>query len=349
MGLQWRWVMILNRKIVIPILLVVSFTLLLAVAPKNKQSSLATPPPTYTDQPLAIAHMKVAAYPGSDFVFEQTLPDGANYKRYVVSYLSEGLRINGLLTVPKGTRPARGWPAIIFNHGYIPPEVYRTTERYVAYVDGFAKNGYVVFKADYRGNGSSKGVPEGAYYSPAYTVDVLNGLASVKRLPDVDINKMGMWGHSMGGNITLRSLEVDAPDIKAAVIWGGVVGSYDDLMNNWVRKVRYTPSPRELALRNNKRMDLINTFGTLESNPVFWQALDLTYHLDEINTPVQLHTGGSDEEVPVVWSQNLYGKLIALGKTVEYFNYPGGDHNISSPNFSLALTRSIEFFDKYLK
>ena len=46
---------------------------------------------------------------------------------------------------------------IVFNHGYIPPAEYRTTERYVAYVDGFARNGYIVFRPDYRGHDQSEG------------------------------------------------------------------------------------------------------------------------------------------------------------------------------------------------
>ena len=51
---------------------------------------------------------------------------------------------------------------------------------------------------------------------------------------------------------TLRDIEVDPKDIKVAVIWGGVVGSYDDLMNHWQsRKYDISRRPRELAQRNN--------------------------------------------------------------------------------------------------
>ena len=50
------------------------------------------------------------------------LDRGANYRRYYASYFSEGLRIYALLTVPFGEPPAGGWPAIVFNHGYIPPD-----------------------------------------------------------------------------------------------------------------------------------------------------------------------------------------------------------------------------------
>jgi len=210
---------------------------------------------------------------------------------------------------------------------------------------------------DYRGNGESEGQPEGAYYSPSYAVDVLNAISSIKRLKDPtndsliasDPNRIGMWGHSMGGNITLRDMVVIPNEIKAAVIWGGVVGSYSDLMNNWQRRVRYEPSARELANRNNYRKKLIDTYGTPEANREFWNEIDPTAHLEDITAPIQLHTGGDDEEVPVAFSANLKDKLEKLGKTVEYYNYPGGNHNISSPDFEMAIQRSLEFINKYLK
>src|SRR5215211_9112125 len=95
--------------------------------------------------PLQIEAMRAAAYPGSDIVIESVLDPGVNYSRYYVSYLSEGLKIYALMTVPDGEKPPTGWPVIIFNHGFIPPDVYRTTERYIAYVDLIARSGYIVF------------------------------------------------------------------------------------------------------------------------------------------------------------------------------------------------------------
>jgi dipeptidyl aminopeptidase/acylaminoacyl peptidase len=254
-----------------------------------------------------------------------------------------------LLTVPTGQKPDKGWPVIIFNHGYIPPDTYKTTERYVAYVNAFAQHGYIVFKPDYRGNGNSEGQPEGAYYSPAYAIDVLNAVTTLKNYPDANPDKIGMWGHSMGGNITLRDIVVNSKDIKVAVIWGGVVGTYNDIMNNWQHNVSYQPPATELAQRNNYRQQLTATYGTPQSNPIFWNAIDPTFYLSDITIPIQLHTGGSDEEVPVAFSTSLRDKLEQAGKTVEYYNYPGGDHNIASPNFELAMQRSIAFFDTYLK
>lgn len=298
--------------------------------------------------PLMISVMREKNYPGSDLVIEQTLVDASNYYQYIASYKSEGLKIYGLLTVPTEDRPKEGWPVIIFNHGYIPPAQYRTTERYTAYVDSFARNGYIVFKPDYRGNGSSEGQPEGAYYSPAYAIDVLNALSSIKKYPDVNPQKVGMWGHSLGGNITLRNLVVNPQDIKAAVIWGGVVGTYDDLMNNWQRRVAFRPSPEEMALRNRSRQNLIQKYGTPAQNPNFWHSVDPNYSVQYIQVPIQLHAGLEDEEVPWQFSQGLNNRLKEAGKTVEFYTYPGADHNISQ-SFDLAMQRSLEFFDRYLK
>lgn len=297
---------------------------------------------------LSIAAVKAKKYPGSQITIEQTLPDHPAYKSYIASYFSDGLKIYALLTVPKGQRPAAGWPAIIFNHGYIPPEVYKTNERYVAYVDGFARNGYIVFKPDFRGNGKSEGSPDSAYFSTSYITDSLNALASIKNYPDANPQRIGMWGHSMSGHVTLESLVV-SPDVKAAVIWAGVVGTYDDLINHWQQRVRYHPAPQDLALRNHNRQLLLQQYGTPASNPEFWHSIDPNYFLENITSPVQLHVGSADEEVPPDFSSSLRDRLQRAGKNVEFYEYSGADHNISGASFTTAMQRSVAFFDKYLK
>src|SRR5207245_11383084 len=113
----------------------------------SPQSAAPTPTPLPL-VPLAIDYMRQQEYPGSDLVIEQRLAAGSNYQRYIASYRSDGLKINGLLTIPDGPKPATGWPVVIFNHGYIPPAQYRTTERYVAYVAAFARRAYIVSKPD---------------------------------------------------------------------------------------------------------------------------------------------------------------------------------------------------------
>lgn len=297
--------------------------------------------------PLNIEYMRAQEYPGSEIVIEQTLPQGSNYHRYLASYKSDGLKIYALLTVPIGSPPEGGWPAIIFNHGYIPPDQYRTTERYIAYTDAFSKNGYILFRPDYRGHGNSEGSPEGAYYSPAYTIDVLNALSSVKKYPGVNVQRIGMWGHSMGGSITLRSMVVNK-DIKAGVIWAGVVASYEDMAKNWSRSRPWVPSQREQVLRRPGRQTLIEKYGDFSQNRSFWNSITPISFVKDISGPIQLHHGTLDEEVPVLFSEKLNQALTDNGKKVEFYAYQGDDHNLAG-NLNTALQRSVGFFDKYLK
>ena len=308
----------------------------------------STPSPTPTPHPLTIESMRQRDYPGSEIVVEETLDSGANYARYLTSYRSEGLKIYALLTIPLGERPATGWPVIVFNHGYIPPTQYRTTERYIAYVDHLARSGYIVFRPDYRGHGESEGEARGAYGSPDYVVDVLNAVAALKRHPDADPNRIGMWGHSMGGYITLRSMVI-AHDLRAGVIWAGVVASYPDLLTRW----RRTPVPDGVATPTPSagrswRGSLVELYGSPEENPEFWNAISANSYMAELSGPLQLHHGTSDTSVPVEFSEILYQQALAAGKTVELYIYDGADHNLSSV-FSLAMQRTIEFFDRYLK
>jgi dipeptidyl aminopeptidase/acylaminoacyl peptidase len=293
--------------------------------------------------------MREQAYPGSEITIEATLDPGVNYDRYLASYESEGLKIYALLTVPRGERPESGWPVIVFNHGYIPPDEYRTTERYVAYVDGFARNGYIVFRPDYRGHGDSEGDARGAYGTPDYTVDVLNAVASLKGYPDADPDRIGMWGHSMGGSITLRSMVV-AGDIKVGVIWAGMVAPYPDLFDRWQRRFadRPTPTPDPTRTARRRWTQELFTYGSFEENPAFWASIDPTSYLNDLSGPIQLHHGTGDESVPYEFSEGLYNKLQEVGQTVELYPYENDDHNIAN-SFSLAMERSIQFFNRYLK
>ena len=293
----------------------------------------------------SIETLRTRSYPGSAITLERTLAPGSNYQRYIASYRSDGLKIFALLTVPNGLKPKGGWPAIVFNHGYIPPEQYRTTQRYEAYVDALARAGYMVFKPDYRGHGNSEGQAEGAYWSPGYTIDVLNAVSSLANYNDADANRLGMWGHSMGGYLTLRALVIDKR-IKAGVIWSGVVAPYADLINNW-RRPYLGLGGQHPGRMQQRRQEIFNRFGSPEQNPQFWNAISANSYLDGV-APIQIHHSPADTHVPYAFSQTLAQQLKAAKQPYEFYGYPSDDHNLSK-NFSLAMRRSVAYFDRYLK
>jgi len=319
-----------------------------SATPTPTGTSTVTPPPT-PEHPLMIEVMRRASYPGSELQIERTLEPGENYGRFIVSYQSDGNKIFALMTVPWGNIPETGWPVILFNHGYIRPDLYRSTERYMDYVDYFARNRYIVFRSDYRGHGNSEGEAGGAYSSPDYTVDVLNGMAAVKTYPDADPRRIGMWGHSMGGHITLRSMVI-SDEIKAGVIWGGVLGPYPDLFARALtpEDPSHTPTPPSTRWPTRWRAWLLRTFGTREDNPAFWDSISANAYLEEISGPLQLHHATTDSTVPVAGSEQLQRQMDEAGMLSELYLYEGDNHNIAV-NFYTAMGRSLEFFDTHVK
>ncbi len=173
--------------------------------------------------------MRADAYPGSELVIEEKLSPGSNYDRTIVSYLSEGLKDLRVSDGTQGEKPATGWPMIFKLWLHPASAVPQQSERYIAYTDAFSAKRLYALRPDYRGRGHgfSKESLANSYASPAYTVDVLNAMASVMAHLDADPNRVGMWGHSMGGSITLRAMVV-TDTIKAGVIWGRRDGALSD-------------------------------------------------------------------------------------------------------------------------
>ena len=337
-----------------PLGVTASPTVIAGAATSIYTPTLAVTPTTLTlhaspdSSPLAITVMRVKAYPGSDIVIESTLSAGLDYNRYIVSYQSDGLKLFGLLTIPTGVKPAGGWPVILLNHGYIPPSEYSTDQSYAGIVAPLAAAGYIVFKPDYRGHGNSPGIPYQSYVSPDYVTDSLNALASIKMYKDANPNEIGVWGHSMGGNIILHELVI-THDFKAAVIMAGVVGSYSDILDWWKARVATGVLTTQNDLQTNQLLlQMVSLHGTPQTNPSFWNAMDPTYFISDIGTPVQIQVGSADVVVPPSFSRGLTAQLQNAGKSVTYHLYPGADHNLS-PDTVAAMAEAVSFFNQYLK
>lgn len=270
------------------------------------------------------------------------------YTSYLTSYISDGLRVNGLLTIPTSKQPKKGWPAIVFIHGYIPPSQYQTNgDSYSSYVDYLARNGFVVFKIDLRGHGNSEGEPKGGYYSSDYVIDALNARAALQSLSFVNPQAIGLWGHSMGGNIVLRSMAAQ-PDIPVSVIWAGAVYSYTDWEKYGIHDTSYSPPQMSPELRH-RRQELFEKYGSPSAKSSFWQQVSPINYLSDLKGAIQIHHAIDDDVVNIGYSRDLVAILDTTAVPHELFEYEYGGHNISGASFVLAMERTVQFFNRYLK
>jgi uncharacterized protein len=325
--------------------------------PISTISPTNTPTPTPTDivyeigAELTIESLRELEITGSEITFEEKLADRSNYHQNLVSYISEGNKIYGLLTIPFGEPPKGGYKAIVFNHGYIPPMIYQTTEKYTAYVDYLARSGFVVFKIDYQGHGKSEGEAMGSYFSPGYTIDAISALKSLQTLDIVDPHGIGMWGHSMAGNLIVRAMLIEG-DIQAAVIWAGAVYSYDDFMTYRISDSTYqTPEPVQNDDDPDPRRrtrEIFETYGWPDTNVEFWKAVSLTENVAYLIQPIQIHHAEDDTVVNIGYSFDLAAVLQENEKPYEFYTYEGGGHNLISPYFDQAMLRTVEFFKNNL-
>ena len=314
------------------------------VDPQNKQQ-VNNSSKNFPFQELTIPFLRERKY-SSKLGDLETYKTNANYTSYLTSYDSDGLKINGLLTIPNDDKTKKH-PAIVFVHGYIAPSIYKTTEKYVEYVDYLARNGYVVFKIDLRGHGESDGEATGSYYSGDYVIDTINAYSALENASFVDANNIGLWGHSMAGNVTLRTF-VAKPQIPAVAIWAGAGFTYSDLLEYKISDSSYRP-PGQNTDRQRRREELRKLYGDFDPNSDFWKKVTPSSYLSDLKGSLALFHSADDNVVSVEYSRNLKKLLDVSEVNNEYHEYKSGGHNIANPSFSQAMETTVKFFDTYLK
>jgi dipeptidyl aminopeptidase/acylaminoacyl peptidase len=284
--------------------------------------------PSGTPDPYAewyIDSLRARTYGGGEIIIVQTLAVTRDFTRTLIAYPSDGLTIYGFMNIPRGPGP---FPVVIVNHGYIDPAIYQSLTYMTRYTDPLARAGFLVIHPDYRGYGQSASGPN--LFRAGFAIDVLNLIALVKTLPYADAQAIGLFGHSMGGGISLRVSTI-SPDVKAVLLYGAMSGDENANFAK-ISEWRGDPNLPELSIPP----DAIARIAPIN-------------YLADIQAPISLHHGDADATVPPQWSADLYARLIALGKDGEYFTYPGQPHTFIGDGQTLLLERAVEFFNKHLR
>ncbi len=175
----------------------------------------------------------------------------------------------------------------------------------------------------------------------------MNALSSIQRYLDADPQKIGVFGHSMGGNIVLHELGI-SKDIKAAELMAGVVGDESGIVDWWNTRVASKSIAGNDLEASYVIARMVNDHGSPNSGSDYWNAIDPTRYIADITAPIQIQVGSSDTSVPVSFSANLRDMLQRAGKSVDYRLYQGADHNLS-PDTATALHVAVSFFNTHLK
>jgi fermentation-respiration switch protein FrsA (DUF1100 family) len=290
-----------------------------------------TPTPTSTPDPLwpyYISGMRGRRYEGGQIEIHGLFGKSPEFSSYLIFYKAGDLRISGMMNVPDGRGP---FPVIILCHGYIHPSKYATGNDTWMQADHLARNGYLTIAPDYRGHaGSDRG---GSFYHIGYATDVLYLINSLRSLNKADPRRIGIWGHSMGGAVALKSAVV-SKKVDAAVLFGSVHAD---------ERVNFT-----YGMGNGPGSVGVSWFGTPQGNRLSYKRISPINYLEH-SPPLSIHHGTGDTIVPYEWSEDLYEAAEKEGTTAELFLYEGAEHTFRGKDWELAMERTLAFYDEYVK
>jgi len=340
---------------------------------------LPVPTPTFTPAPTptiaelvfpyTIDGLRQHEYQSGKIHIRSTLSVSEKFTGYLIDYPSDGLTITGVMQIPLGDGP---FPVIIMNHGFFARSVFNSgdgTDRSSAFL---AEHGYITLASDYRSWGESD-IGNSFFYS-GLVIDVINLLNAVPSIPQADPARVGMWGHSMGGGVTMKALTVIGGraaqsgsagriehTIKAAVLYSTVSADMVDVIDRWGMGCFGDIAEGELIVGCNSSdvilldlpLNAQDAYRFAASDADTLKKISPIYHLDQVTAPIQIHYGTEDGKTlkgaPPEWSVKLTQELRDAGKYAEMYQYEGQGHSfIGQPWFDFMI-RVLRFFDRYLK
>jgi len=148
----------------------------------------------------------------------------------------------------------------------------------------YTRAGFIVVMPDYRGHNTSEGreYARGLLASAYYTEDVLALLSALPGVAHADVDNVFMWGHSLGGEVTLRAL-LATDRVRGASLWSTVGGEIWDQAYYYSRyKDREAADGADVEKPAVERLKQdIAGLG----RPYDWAAREPLRHLQFLRTP----------------------------------------------------------------
>lgn len=295
-----------------------------------------------------------AGEPAGAVKFERNLDGGTSFSAYLVSYMSSGLNVYAFVAVPRSGMPKRGYPVLIANHGTHPnPPRYGITvagvdsrpgDYYRSVPELYAAQGFMVVMPDYRGHNISAGgeYAHGFLAANYYAADVLALVAALPTVAKADANNVFMWGHSLGGEVTLKAL-LATERVKGASIWSTVGGDIWEQAYNYSTRSTSGDAYDSSEIVKDAVVQLrteIASFG-----PGYdWRSSEPLRFLGYLKAPVILHHAANDQGALYEWSRRLAKDLYLLGHRYEFYTYAGSDHFLQGEDRLRAVERDVRFF-----
>ncbi|MFO7171001.1 MAG: prolyl oligopeptidase family serine peptidase [Chloroflexota bacterium] len=303
-----------------------------SATPSPAPSPSPTPDPFAEYEQFTIEGLRARAYGGGTIEVGGVRSQTPEFTRHLFSYESDGLRITGQLTRPRGEGP---FPVIVLAHGYSPLASYTPGYDTQHASDYLAARGYLCLAPDFRSHAGSDKAPN--MFRAGHVIDTLNLLPLIAQLPDARPGPVGIWGHSNGGEIATKVMLV-SDQIAAALIYAP---ASPELADN------YRAFHRRQTLFNPR--NIADFPVTPEEAPDLYARMSPVNYLHYAQAPVQIHYGTADSSVPIEWVEKLHRGLLAAGKQSELFIYPGGTHSLQGADKQLYLERALAFFNAHLR
>lgn len=242
---------------------------------------------------------------------------------------AEGQSLQYRLFKPKGFDPTRRYPALVYTYG--GPHVQVLARKWGDLLPHvFAAQGYVVFSLDNRGSARRGVAFEAAIHRKMGGPDVqdqLNGIRWLGKQSFIDAKRIGVYGWSYGGYMSLHIL-AQGGDLLAAGAAGAPVTDWAFYDTHYTERYMDTP----------------------KNNPDGYKNAQVSTHLDSLKARLLLIHGMADDNVLFTNSTQLMSDLQARGIGFDLMTYPGMKHGPSNPKTRLHIYSGIsEFFKRELK